>query len=151
MVSLKKYRMANLRKFTMTQKQICMIGHNNNSIFRCLSSQLFNLELNIILWSCSSSHKIINTILSIKTMLFNLMSSHMTSLQSKMRNGNGCTILKMFAYLVLLFIVRKLQMMKRIMVKSLISVAQSMNTMMNKMLLILSSTGHRCNLLPADM
>ena len=84
-------------------------------------------------------------------MLFNLMYSHMTSLQSKMRNGNGCTILKMFAYLVLLFIIRKLQMMKRIMVKSLISVAQSMNTMMSKMLLILSSTGHRCTLLPVDM
>ena len=151
MVSLKKYKMVNLMKSTMIQKQTCMIGHNNSSLFRCLSSQLHNLELNIILWSCNSSHKIINTILSIKTIVFNLMFNHMTSLLSKMMNGNGYTILKMFAFLVLRYTIRKLQMMRRIMVKSLILVAQSMNTMMSKMLLILSSTGHRCTLLPADM
>ena len=151
MVSLKKYRMANLRKLTMIQKQTCMIDHNNSSLFRCLSNQLLNLELSIIPWSCSNSHKIINTILSIKTIVFNLMFSHMTSLLSKMRNGNGYTIQKMFAYLVLHCIIRKLQMMRRIMVKSLILVAQSMNTMMSKMSLILSSIGHRCTLLPAGM
>ena len=151
MVSLKNYRMANLRKLTMILKQTCMIDHKNSSLFRCLPSQLFNLVLNIILWSCSSSHKIINTILSIKTIVFNLMSNHMTSLLSKMRNGNGYIIQKMFAYLVLHCIIRKLQMKRRIMVKSLISVAQSMNTMMSKMLLILSSIGHRCILLPAGM
>ena len=151
MVSLKKYRMANLRKLTMIQKQTCMIDHINSSLFRCLPSQLLNLELNIILWSCNSSHKIINTILSIKTIVFNLMSNHMTSLLSKMRNGNGYIIQKMFAYLVLHCIIRKLQMKRRIMVKSLISVAQSMNTMMSRMSLILSSIGHRCTLLPAGM
>ena len=151
MVSLKNYRMANLRKLTMILKPTCMIDHKNSSLFRCLSSQLLNLMLNIILWSCNSSHKIINTILSIKTIVFNLMFNHMTSLLSKMMNGNGYTIQKMFAYLVLHCMIRKLQMMRRIMVKSLILVAQSMNTMMNKMLLILSSIGLRCTLLPAGM
>ena len=37
------------------------------------------------------------------------------------------------------------------MVKSLISVAQSMNTMMNKMWLMPNSIKHRCTLLPNDM
>ena len=135
----------------MIQKQTCMIDHNNSSLFRCLSNQLLNLELSIIPWSCSSSHKIINIILSIKIIVFNLMFSHMTSLLSKMKNGNGYTIQKMFAYLVLHCIIRKLQMMRRIMAKSLISVAQSMNTTMSRMSLILSSIGHRCTQLPAGM
>ena len=140
------------RTLRTIQRLTCMTDRIMHSLLKRQFSQSFNQLANTNLFLCNSHHSShIQTIPENINKFINLMLRPMTSLISKMRNGNGYTILKMFAYLVLCYTIRKLQMMRRIMVKSLILVAQSMNTMMNKMLLILSSIGHRCTLLPAGM
>ena len=87
------------RTLRTTQRLTCMTDHITRSLLRGHSSQFFNQLPNTNLFSCNNLRSNqIHTIQEITNKFIKLMLRPMTSLISKMRNGNGFTTLRMFVY-----------------------------------------------------
>ena len=135
-----------------TQRLTCMTNHIIHSLLRCLSSQSSSQLANTNLSSCNNPHSShFQTIPENISKYISLTLRPMTSPISKMRSGNGSTTLRMFVYPVPRSTRKQHKMMKKATGRILTTVAQSMNTMMNKTWLMLNSSKHSCTLQPKDM